>query len=622
MLTTLYYFLQVILCSGIMMGYYWVVLRNKRFHQYNRFYLLAIALFAWIVPLIKIEWNSPAADQQLADLFAVIANNNSEIESSLQQGASPFGWQGILMLLYAAGGVVLLVGLTRSFFRIYWLLKSHSCKSVGDVYLVLTHANGAPFSFFRYIFWHESIDLNSEAGKQMMQHELTHVQQKHSADKLVIQLVLIAGWFNPFFWLMKKEMEMIHEFIADHKAVADGDTASLAQMLLAAAYPQQHHLLTNPFFFSPIKRRLQMITNNKTPKFSYMRRLVVLPLLAIVVVLFAFRSKEQRNAQPFSVAGIIENIAAPIKEKLTAAVADTTILGGDSVYVIPKDKQVRIIKEGEEKMVSVFGNGNVMRIQKTGDNNAIFFNSFSKGTAPIIEVNGKRIDEKDWKAIAPNDIASINVLKGNSAELLYGAEGKDGVVQVLLKSAKAAGEKAAVRVILTDTVVVNKTQADNAIIILDGKKLDIKMSELKLSPDEIATVNVLKGGDNAIRLYGDAAKNGVIEITSKYISSEVKELKFNSSEVIVFKRNGQADAGLKSFMAKNPDVKLVYWLQSPLRLTIKFKDGSEESFDMTNTQSIKRAEKKYGQLPTPPPTPPTPPSPPTPAAPVAHRPLF
>ena len=184
------------------------------------------------------------------------------------------------------------------------------------------------------------------------------------------------------------------------------------------------------------------------------------------------------------------------------------------------------------------------------------------------------------------------------------------------------GSKVAIRVILTDTVPASKTQADKAIIILDGKKLDIKMSELKLSPDEIATVNVLKGGDNAIRLYGDAAKNGVIEITSKYISSEVKELKFNSSEVIVFKRNGQADAGLKSFMAKNPDVKLVYWLQSPLRLTIKFKDGSEESFDMTNTQSIKRAEKKYGQLPTPP-TPPTPPAAPAaPAAPVAHRPSF
>jgi N-acetylmuramoyl-L-alanine amidase len=200
---------------------------------------------------------------------------------------------------------------------IYRLLQTHSCKTVGEIFLILTKAKGAPFSFFSYIFWHESIDLRSDAGKQMMQHELTHVQQKHSIDKIFMQLVLIAGWFNPFFWLIKKEMEMIHEFIADKKAVANGDTASLAQMLLAAAYPQQHYLLTNPFFFSPIKRRLQMITKNTNPRFSYMRRLIVLPLLAIVVVLFAFRTKELRNAEIISVGTLVDNLVDKITAKTT-----------------------------------------------------------------------------------------------------------------------------------------------------------------------------------------------------------------------------------------------------------------------------------------------------------------
>jgi N-acetylmuramoyl-L-alanine amidase len=126
----------------------------------------------------------------------------------------------------------------------------------------------------------------------MLVHELTHVQQKHSIDKVLIQVVLVAGWFNPFFWLLKKEMEMIHEFIADNKSVQDGDSASLAQLLLTAAYPQQQFLLTTPFFFSPIKRRLAMITNHKNPRFSYVRRLVILPILALVVILVAFRKKE------------------------------------------------------------------------------------------------------------------------------------------------------------------------------------------------------------------------------------------------------------------------------------------------------------------------------------------
>jgi N-acetylmuramoyl-L-alanine amidase len=126
----------------------------------------------------------------------------------------------------------------------------------------------------------------------MMQHELVHVHEKHSADKLFMQVVIMLGWFNPFFWLTKKELNMIHEFIADEKAINKGDTATLASILLTAAYPQQQYLLSNPFFFSPIKRRLAMITNTKNIKWSYARRLIVLPLLATVLVLFAFRKKD------------------------------------------------------------------------------------------------------------------------------------------------------------------------------------------------------------------------------------------------------------------------------------------------------------------------------------------
>jgi len=310
MLTTVYYFLQVVLCSSVMMGYYWLVLRNKRFHQYNRFYLLAIALLSWIVPLIKIRWSHPVVSQdpQMIRFLSVVADNNSQIDEKLTNSGFQWSLDTTVSLIYISVAGILLLGMFRAFFHLYQLLRKHSCKNVGDVYLVLTQAKGTPFSFFRYIFWNEEIDIRSESGKQILQHELTHVQQKHSVDKVFIQLMLIAGWFNPFFWLLKKEMGMIHEFIADKKAVNTGDTASLAQMLLTAAYPQQQFALTHPFFFSPIKRRLQMLTNNRNPRFSYIRRLIVLPLLAVVVVLFSFRSKEQRAHGSLSVASVVENV--------------------------------------------------------------------------------------------------------------------------------------------------------------------------------------------------------------------------------------------------------------------------------------------------------------------------
>ncbi len=339
MLTYAFYFLQVVVCSGLMMGYYWLVLRNKRFHQYNRFYLLAVLGSAWLIPLIKIQWNKPVASESPAmNLLKIVADNNAALEANIQQSGFQFGWENALLGLYLMVGLFVLGTLLFGLFRIYKLLQEYPCKSVGEVYLILTQVKGAPFSFFQYIFWHESIDLKTDAGKQMLEHELTHVKEKHSLDKMLIQLVLVFGWFNPFFWLLKKEMEMIHEFIADKKAVQNGDTASLAQMLLTAAYPQQYYAFTNPFFFSPIKRRLKMITNNKNPRFSYLRRLIVLPLLAVVVMLFAFRTKQIDNNKPLSVGSLMESVADKIQGKAPVQdIALETMLPLEKTYTIVID---------------------------------------------------------------------------------------------------------------------------------------------------------------------------------------------------------------------------------------------------------------------------------------------
>jgi TonB-dependent SusC/RagA subfamily outer membrane receptor len=205
-------------------------------------------------------------------------------------------WVSLLPHLYVGVSVFLAVAMLISLYRIYKIYTTHECSNLQQFYLVMTRVKGTPFSFFSYIFWNAEIDIQTPAGKQILQHELTHVTQYHSIDKIVIQLNLIAGWFNPFFWLLKKELDMIHEFIADKKSVEHGDAASLAQMLLTTAYPGQQFPLTNPFFFSPIKRRLKMLTNTKNPTFNYLRRLIVLPLLAVVVLLFAFRAKENTSA--------------------------------------------------------------------------------------------------------------------------------------------------------------------------------------------------------------------------------------------------------------------------------------------------------------------------------------
>ena len=296
MYPTLYYLLQVLVCSAVLMVYYLLVLRNKKFHQYNRFYLLGVALISWIVPLIKIFWQQERSGVRQVDLLNVVATNNSEMEALVTAKQESLDLLSLLPNFYVGVSICLAVAMLVSLYRIYKIYREHECTNLQQFYLVMTRVKGTPFSFFSYIFWNAEIDIQTPAGKQILQHELTHVKQYHSIDKIVMQLNLIVGWFNPFFWLLKKELDMIHEFIADKKSVENGDAASLAQMLLTTAYPGQQFSLTNPFFFSPIKRRLKMLTNTKNPTFNYLRRLIVLPLLAVVVLLFAFRAKENTSA--------------------------------------------------------------------------------------------------------------------------------------------------------------------------------------------------------------------------------------------------------------------------------------------------------------------------------------
>ncbi len=171
MLSAAYYFLQVVFCSAVMMGYYWLVLRDKKFHQYNRFYLISVLLLSWLIPLIKIQWTKPVtSDAQVINFLSIVADNNAEIDANLANSSYQWSWEGIAETIYFMVAAMMLGLLIIGLIRLYRLLKKHSYKNLGDVYLILTQVKGTPFSFFRYIFWHEAIDLSSDAGKKMLEH--------------------------------------------------------------------------------------------------------------------------------------------------------------------------------------------------------------------------------------------------------------------------------------------------------------------------------------------------------------------------------------------------------------------------------------------------------------------
>jgi len=287
------YILKIILCSAILVAYYWLALRNKIFHQYNRFYLLASVMLSIILPFIQINiWSfADEASTGTIRLLKVVSSGNEYLDAIIVTARSnQFTTAQLFQLLYLSVSVVMLCLFIQSILKIRKLYNGNRQTITQGISLIHTDAPGTPFSFLKYIFWNNSIDINSITGQQIFKHELAHVQQKHTHDKLFINMVLVVLWCNPIFWLIKKELNMIHEFIADKKAVEDNDTSSFASMILQAVYPQQHFQLTNQFFYSPIKRRIAMITKNKNTKTGYIGRVLVLPLLFITFAAFSFKT--------------------------------------------------------------------------------------------------------------------------------------------------------------------------------------------------------------------------------------------------------------------------------------------------------------------------------------------
>jgi hypothetical protein len=171
-----------------------------------------------------------------------------------------------------------LVKILLGLFKIKQLKGEFPKETVEGITFYNTNLQDAPFSFFRNLFWKNSILINSDLGKQILKHEMVHIEQKHSIDKLFIQIIQSVFWFNPIFYFIKKEINLIHEYLADHKAVKHSDTRAFAQMLLASNFSGNILPATSPFLSSNLKKRLKMLTTQKT-KFSYARRILALPIL-------------------------------------------------------------------------------------------------------------------------------------------------------------------------------------------------------------------------------------------------------------------------------------------------------------------------------------------------------
>jgi N-acetylmuramoyl-L-alanine amidase len=281
-----------IVVSGLLTTWYLLALRGRRLHRYNRLFLLTTLFASLVIPFLHFELFT--VSRTVTDSFAPVAlfvQPAGDIANNLpvipQSGQVHFSWQALVGAIAVCISLTLLLILLVRIVKVQRMRKRYPATQLNGVEVILTDAPGTPFTFLKHVFWNRSIPLHGEIGQLIFRHEVAHIQYGHTYDKLACQLLTCIFWFNPFYWLIQKELNIVHEFVADEHAVHNRDTEVFAKMVLQSYNNGSYLVPQHHFFSSTIKRRLSMLQNAAKPSHTLLRRFMALPLVVASVLLFS-----------------------------------------------------------------------------------------------------------------------------------------------------------------------------------------------------------------------------------------------------------------------------------------------------------------------------------------------
>jgi len=286
--TFLVYILKSAVCLAIFYLFYRLLLSKETFHRFNRMALLGVMLLSCLLPLVKVTVGqaSPVNAQVMSmeDLLLMYQWNS---EAVVEEGSRPFHWQEGLVLVYFVGLFFVIVRHLWSLGRMLYLIRHSRCERLDNgIRLVVHRRKLAPFSWMRYIVISET-DLK-ESGHHILVHEMAHIHHRHSWDLLLTEACAWLQWFNPAIWLLKQELQNIHEYEADEEVLRQGINAKEYQMLLIKkAVGARLYSIANSFNHSSLKKRITMMIRKKSNPWARAKYLYVLPLAAVTVAAFA-----------------------------------------------------------------------------------------------------------------------------------------------------------------------------------------------------------------------------------------------------------------------------------------------------------------------------------------------
>ena len=275
---------------------YVVLFRNDTFFLWRRITMLSFyAIAALLVIIPQMNWQVPTPmagtiDEGIGTIWL------QAIEVSDKGDIALPDMKSVILVIWISISALLTLRFLWQLTSIAWLAMNSVVAYVEGTKVKLTSIEGSPFSFFSWIFINKPM-LQYACLHEVLQHELTHVRQWHSIDVIISELVCIACWFNPFVWMLKHEVRVNLEYLADQAVLQQGnDSRSYQYHLLSLTFPRSVATLSNNFNVLPLKQRIKMMNKKRTKTIGRLKYLLLLPVSVLLFMLSSAPVSAQSKA--------------------------------------------------------------------------------------------------------------------------------------------------------------------------------------------------------------------------------------------------------------------------------------------------------------------------------------
>lgn len=426
------YFLKINVAIALFYAFYRLFFYKDTFFAWRRTALLCFFAVSTAVPLLDIQhWivqQEPMA--AMADLYAAVVLPELTLTLTPQPETD---WRQLM-----ADGIVFAYWLVAALLALRFLVQlagivrlARRCptqKIDGTTVHLLPRAEG-PFSFFRWIFVCPDAHTGDELH-EILTHERTHARQWHSIDVLTGELACIVCWFNPFAWLMKREIRTNLEYMADEKVLETGhDSRTYQYHLLGLSHHKAAATIYNSFNVLPLKKRIIMMNKRRTRAIGRTKYLMFLPLAALLMIVSNIEA----------VARATQKITTEVIEAVTPAETPDVQPQPENIVPLPQqEKSDKVTYKG--KIVDEAGN-------PLGDVKIIIDPKYQSMTTSTV-----------------NDKGEFRVETSSKADILFEYTGKDGKTLAWMcrttELAKMDPDNMVIKLIPVKIIKPNVTDAD------------------------------------------------------------------------------------------------------------------------------------------------------------------